>query len=855
VLRLAARTLRYRTGSFAGVFLALLLGAAVISACGTLLESALRSGSAAAPQRYAAADVIVAGAGQVTVPVQTSNGKRRSERKTLTERAALDLALPARIARIPGVRSVSTDEAVPVQVRAGKAGQVTGSNGAAPTGRNWSSTRLGGLRLATGLRPARPDEVALDVTSARRARIRPGDRVSVVSAVGAQTKTVTALLARKDGGGLREASVFFPDGQLPAVAPPRVQALGVFASPHTAASVLAARITAAVHGDGQPAVYTGRARASAEFLDLNVASSTLLALSASLGGIAVLVSAFIVYATMALSVSHRRRDMALLRAVGTTPGQVRRMIWTEAVLSALPAGVLGWPLGVGLMWWMRGEFARHQIVPSDFVPYVGPLPAVAAVLVTTVSAVAAGLAASRRATRIAPTQALGEAEVAQAGLGRGRAITGAVLASVSAGLFLIGLRRGGDFATLAALANSLTLLLVITAAVLGPPLARTALRVIAPVFTRAGVSGYLAAANTRANARRLAAAVTPLILAASFASTVVFAQTTGLAQAEQQMKAGLRADRVIASPVGISPAFLQEIRDDPQVQTATPVVRSTVVLVGHSLGQEETAVLSAQGIDATHLARTLDLDVTDGSMTRLRGRSVALSTMAASSLGVHLNDHTRLYLGDGTAVTATVTATYQRGMGFADVTLPHDLLQPHTTSALDTTVLVRSRPETATADPSLARVVHSHPGATLHSRMVTDAQLHQQRANAWINYLLAAMIIGYTAVAVITTQAMATTERRQEFALLRLAGTQRRHILRMMRWETLAVVLAGLLTGTLLSAFPLILVARAAGPSWWPTVPLPLYALIAGSIAVLTWVGALLPARLALRRRPARTRG
>jgi hypothetical protein len=51
------------------------------------------------------------------------------------------------------------------------------------------------------------------------------------------------------------------------------------------------------------------------------------------------------------------------------------------------------------------------------------------------------------------------------------------------------------------------------------------------------------------------------------------------------------------------------------------------------------------------------------------------------------------------------------------------------------------------------------------------------------------------------------------------------------------------------------LVARAVGPSWWPTIPAPLYALIAGSIALLTLVGALLPARLLLRRQPTSATG
>jgi putative ABC transport system permease protein len=59
MLRLALATLRARKGAFAASFLALLLAAAVVSACGVLLESGLRSGLP--PERYEKASLIVAG--------------------------------------------------------------------------------------------------------------------------------------------------------------------------------------------------------------------------------------------------------------------------------------------------------------------------------------------------------------------------------------------------------------------------------------------------------------------------------------------------------------------------------------------------------------------------------------------------------------------------------------------------------------------------------------------------------------------------------------------------------------------------------------------------------------------------
>ncbi|MRT44438.1 ABC transporter permease, partial [Xylella fastidiosa subsp. multiplex] len=78
------------------------------------------------------------------------------------------------------------------------------------------------------------------------------------------------------------------------------------------------------------------------------------------------------------------------------------------------------------------------------------------------------LISALRATRIRPTEALGEAAVEPTGLGRGRKITGWVLVALATGSFSTGLAQHADFFTLVSLANSLVLILVIATAVLGP---------------------------------------------------------------------------------------------------------------------------------------------------------------------------------------------------------------------------------------------------------------------------------------------------------------------------------------------------------------------------------------------------
>ena len=59
-----------------------------------------------------------------------------------------------------------------------------------------------------------------------------------------------------------------------------------------------------------------------------------------------IVSLFGIVNTLALSIHERTRELGLLRAVGTSRRQVRRIVRYEAVITALIGAVLGAVLGV-----------------------------------------------------------------------------------------------------------------------------------------------------------------------------------------------------------------------------------------------------------------------------------------------------------------------------------------------------------------------------------------------------------------------------------------------------------------------------------------------------------------------------
>jgi putative ABC transport system permease protein len=115
----------------------------------------------------------------------------------------------------------------------------------------------------------------------------------------------------------------------------------------------------------------------------------------------VLVSLLGMVNTLVLSVMERRRELGLLRAVGMTRRQTRRMIRHESVITALIAAALGLPLGI-----LLAALVTHAL--SDIrVAFAVPGPALALlVLSATLAGVLTAIFPARRAARLNVLDAL-----------------------------------------------------------------------------------------------------------------------------------------------------------------------------------------------------------------------------------------------------------------------------------------------------------------------------------------------------------------------------------------------------------------------------------------------------------------
>ncbi|MDS1268914.1 FtsX-like permease family protein [Lipingzhangella sp. LS1_29] len=142
---------------------------------------------------------------------------------------------------------------------------------------------------------------------------------------------------------------------------------------------------------------TSTAEARSEFTE--ILDTAFLAVAAMLG-LSVLIAVFGIANTMALSVLERSRESALLRALGLSRSQLRRMLVVEAVLLCVIGSGIGIGLGV-LFGWAAGAVTLPSmltVIPwSQIAMFLG---------IAVLAGIIAAILPSRRASRTSVTSAL-----------------------------------------------------------------------------------------------------------------------------------------------------------------------------------------------------------------------------------------------------------------------------------------------------------------------------------------------------------------------------------------------------------------------------------------------------------------
>jgi putative ABC transport system permease protein len=497
-------------------------------------------------------------------------------------------------------------------------------------------------------------------------------------------------------------------------------------------------------------------------------------------GVATFLAGFIISSTFAFTVSQRRRDLALLRLVGGSRGQVRRLLLGEAVLLGGLGAAVGIPAGLVVMAVQARLMGTLGFVPDGFTGQWRPWILGVSVGTGIVLAVGGVLVAARRAARVRPLEALRDTGESARVMTASRWVAG--LAFFGGALALIITAPHGGPAGGQAMAMNVAMPAAVALAAFGPLLVPLVGRLIP---TGTGVAGTLAKANLWDARRRSASVAAPLIVLIGLVLGNAGAGTSFTASGVAQMRQQTRADLVV-SATGAAATKITAVPGVAAASTETSVPVS--ITTGH--GEDaETESLPALVIDPAAYAA---VHPGSGSLAALRGRAVA----AGPGGGVPSHGTVRVELPDADLGSLPVVAAIPESMsGGASVLLPPGMVpaaQLASAPAVSFVSLDRG------ADPAHVRAALAEVGevSDVDSWLIADAAVRNSTNN---KIMLIVLGLGglYAMIGVINSVVIGAAARRREFAEARVTGLTRGQVIRSALLESSAVTVSGLILGGL----------------------------------------------------------
>jgi putative ABC transport system permease protein len=705
--------------------------------------------------------------------------------------ATLAIGVADKVAAVPGVAEADAQLLVgDVQIRKPD-GKPIDTYGLATYGAAWPhAVSTSPFRLLDGKQPFGTQELGLDESTASKAGYDIGDQVRIVTATRAVTATLTAITTPAQAGPAAGGPLVTFDSataQLVLLGKPGWTSIAVALKPGADANQVQATIATAVGKE-----FKVRTAAQVEADGENALDTAFGGFSSILlmfAGLALFVGAFLIVNTFAMQVAQRSRELAMLRAIGASRGQVTGTVLAEAVVIGLIGSTLGLLLGIVVAAGIH--FAYSQLgaaIPSAGLQ-ITPATIIACYVIGTLLTLAAAYPAARRAGRLPPMAALRYGAIIPERSLLVRLLAGAFLLLMAVVLYLIANHAGGmPGAVLIGLASAMALLGIVLTS---PLVSRYVVRgLMSPFGRKAPVT--LGRRNAERNPRRTSATASALMISVALIS--------GLVVIGASAKASIDAN--VAAAIGTSDLVVSS--SDPS--TFSPQVAGRIRKVGgiaavHQVRQQEGKVddvpVKVTGVGDGTLDGPITVALDSGSLTGLQdGRAVVPRTLA-KTLGVSPGKPFTLITTTGKhRLTVAGILSPNRQLNAIVISLPtYEAIGGAPADSL-LYVDVADGISTAQAAPAILDALKDYPSIQVRDQQAYAAEARGpvDAATTVIGMLLALAIL-IAILGIVNTLALGVVERTREIGLLRAIGMDRPQLRRMLRVESIAVTLLGALLG------------------------------------------------------------
>lgn len=753
----------------------------------------------------------------------------------------------AAVAAVDGAAEVEPEYTGPAQLLDGD-GELVGGQGPPSFGVDAPTVdALATVEVREGRYPEGPDEIAIDAATVAANGFTLGGPVRVAVAGPAEERTLVGTFGFPDRDDVAGATVtmFDDDTARELYGEDGAASVAVLAEDGIEPDDLRDDVAAAVGADYD--VLTGEEAAQGDADDISEVLGFLTTGLLVFAGVSLVVAAFLIFNTFTIIVAQRTRELALLRAVGASRGQVLSSVLIEAVIVGVLGSALGLGLGIVVAIGLRGLLDAFGVsLPAGDLVVAARTPLAAMVLGPVVTIVAAVVPALR-ATKVSPLAAMRSVTAPPRG-GRGalRFIAGALLVGLGAVLLVLGLV--GEAGVVAVGAGALLVLLAV--AVLSALVVRPlAWALGAPVAALRGMAGTLARENSLRDPRRTATTAAALMIGLGLVAFVLIFSASLEASVDEQLDELLIADFTLSPSDFIG--FPVSVADDvAAVDGVAAVTRERITTVG-----VDGTARTAAAIDPERYGDALAVDVTEGELAALADGGVALDADLAGTLGVGVGGTVPLALVDPEQERdVEVAAVYDLATTGSNtqLLLSLDTLAAAVPDSQDSAVYVLLADG---ADPDEVRPALDDVAATYPSVQLFDSTDLREEIGEQTDQLLGlvtALLLLSVLIAlfgITNTLGLSVLERTRELGLLRAVGMTRGQARVMVRWEAVIVSLLGAVLGLAVGVFFGFVFTQALaelGLSAFalPIGPLAIAVVLAGLSGVLA---AVVPARRASR--------
>ena len=746
------------------------------------------------------------------------------------------------ISQVPGVRSAVGGVAGYAQL-VDKQGEAITTGGAPTLGVTWvDDPELSPLSLRDGRAPQAQGEIGIDAATAEEHGFRVGDRTTVLLQGPPMDAEVVGIFGFGTSNNLLGATLVAFETQTAQIAfdaEGKFDTILVAAEERVSPTELRDRIQRILPEGAQ--AETGEEAAANDAADIKEALSFLNIALLVFAGVAVFVGAFIIFNTFSILVAQRTRELALLRALGASPGQVRRSVIAEAFVVGIFASLVGLGAGVLIALGLQGLLTAFGIDLPSTDTQILPRTVVISLLVGILTTVVASVAPAWRASRIAPIAAMRETEPGEYRTPRARIIVGAVVTLAGAAMLFVGLLADGGVSAVGLGAA----LVFFGVAVLSPVIVRPVARALgAPLPRLRGVSGKLGRENALRNPKRTAATSAALMIGLGLVAFVSIFAASIKASATKVLDDTLRADYLVSTEqfMGFSRDVAAQLREEDAFGTVS-AFRSGV------FGYKGRAV-EVSAIDPATIEEVAQVEMVSGRVGDLGVGDVLVYRVVAQSEGWRVGETFEVEFARTGEQTLRVAGIHDNNFIIGNYAISLETFEHNFTEQLDTLVLAKAAPGVPQEEARAAveRVAETFPNVKIEDQAeFRDRQAGQIDQLLGLITALLGLAILIALFGIVNTLALSIFERTREIGLLRAVGMGRGQIRSMIRWEAIIIAVFGALLGTAVGIFfgwAMVQALKSEGITELaiPGSQLAIYVVLAGVAGVLAAIG---PARRA----------